>query len=345
MCMKKSLLVFPALAIAVTLAGIGSVSSADSTATVEKKSTTTTIKKKKKVTTTTLPPKGTSTGVSALSLLLTITVENERSSGYSRSLFTHWIDADGDSCNTREEVLIAESKSKAQVDAYGCKVIEGDWLSPYDNQAHTNPSELDIDHMVPLKEAWDSGAWAWSASQRKAFANDLSDDRSLIAVTAGQNRSKGEKDPSNWLPPEAGYRCTYLGEWVAIKSRWKLSMDQSEFGRIKNVLTASCASTTIAPWGSKATASGSTETVAPAGDSAPVVSSPTPTPTGPATSIAAASPASTIATGGVRQVKPVRCGRAEFGQTGQYNGIAYICSDRRQNGELYAVGYFYWRPA
>jgi len=222
---------------------------------VEARKTTTTVKKKK-VVTSTVAPKGSAVTNTALALLLTITVQNERPNGYSRSMFKHWVDADGDSCDTREEVLIAESTSRAQVDAYGCKVIEGDWLSPYDNAAHTNPSALDIDHMIPLKEAWDSGAWAWSAMQRQLFANDLTDSRSLIAVTAGQNRSKSDRDPSNWLPPQTQYRCTYLAEWVAIKSHWKLSMDQSEFGRIKNVLTASCGSTTVAAWGTAGSAKG-----------------------------------------------------------------------------------------
>jgi hypothetical protein len=185
----------------------------------------------------------------ALSVLSTIVVQNEYKTGYSRSFFKHWIDANGNGCDTREEVLIAESQSKAQVDAFGCKVFEGDWLSPYDNVMHTNPSDLDIDHMVPLKEAWDSGAWNWTAAQRQTFANDLSDPRALIAVTVGQNRSKSDRDPSNWIPPQKSYVCTYLSEWVAIKARWNLSMDQSEFGRIKNLLTASCATVMVAQWG------------------------------------------------------------------------------------------------
>ena len=270
-------------------------------------------------------------------MLTTITVENERPNGYSRSSFKHWVDADGDSCDTREEVLIAESTSRAQVDAYGCKVIEGDWLSPYDNVAHTNPSELDIDHMIPLKEAWDSGAWAWSAMKRQLFANDLTDARSLIAVTAGQNRSKSDRDPSNWLPPQTQYRCTYLAEWVAIKSHWKLSMDQSEFGRIKNVLTASCGSTTIAPWG----AAGSAKGAAQGGSSVTTPASP-PSTARPSDSAPATTPGSNS---GIRQVSPVRCAKADFGQTGEYRGAPYICSDRKQDGTLYKPNYYFWRPA
>ena len=333
--MKRSALIFPALAIAVAVGCVSSSSSATS-ASVEARKTTTTVKKKK-VVTSTVAPKSSAVTNTALALLLTITVQNERPQGYSRSKFKHWVDADGDSCDTREEVLIAESTSRAQVDAYGCKVIEGDWLSPYDNVAHTNPSALDIDHMIPLKEAWDSGAWAWSAMKRQLFANDLTDARSLIAVTAGQNRSKSDRDPSNWLPPQTQYRCTYLAEWVAIKAHWKLSMDQSEFGRIKNVLTASCGSTTVAAWGTAGSAKGAVQ----GGSSVTTPASP-PATVRPSDSAPATTPAPSS---GVRQVSPVRCAKADFGQTGEYRGIPYICSDRKQNGTLYKTNYFFWRPA
>ena len=196
--LHRSLIVFPALALAVT---VGCVSSSGAAPSPEAKKTTTTVKKKKAVTTT-IAKGAVLSDPTALSVLATIAVQNEYKTGYSRSLFKHWTDANGNGCDTREEVLIAESQSKPQVDAYGCKVIEGDWLSPYDNVMHTNPSDLDIDHMVPLKEAWDSGAWNWTAAQRQTFANDLSDPRALIAVTAGQNRSKSDRDPSNWIPPQ-----------------------------------------------------------------------------------------------------------------------------------------------
>ena len=334
--LQRSLIVFPALALAVT---VGCVSSSGAAPSPEAKKTTTTLKKKK-VVTSTIAKGAIGVNLTSLSVLSTIAVQNEYKTGYSRSLFKHWIDANGNSCDTREEVLIAESQSKAQVDAYGCKVIEGDWFSPYDNVMHTNPSDLDIDHMIPLKEAWDSGAWSWTAAQRQTFANDLSDPRALIAVTAGQNRSKSDRDPSNWIPPQKSYTCTYLSEWVAIKAHWNLSMDQSEFGRIKNLLTASCATSTIAPWGtttvppSKSATSTATTipTVISATTLAPVVTAP----------LAIADPAGAI---GAREVKPVRCKKAEFGQTGQYQGVPYVCSDHRKDGTAYAAGYYMWRPA
>jgi hypothetical protein len=179
--------------------------------------------------------------VPALELLGEVVVENEHSGGYQRSLFPHWADLDGDGCNTRAEVLMDESSSNAQVDPYGCHVVEGDWLSLYDGREITDPADLQIDHVVALKEAWDSGAWEWSATARKLYANDLTDDRTLRAVSSSTNQSKSDKDPSNWLPPSPDALCTYLGDWVSIKVRWNLSMDQSEYGRIRNLLTDDCA--------------------------------------------------------------------------------------------------------
>ncbi|GAA2775231.1 hypothetical protein GCM10010521_62190 [Streptomyces rameus] len=82
--------------------------------------------------------------------------------------------------------------------------------------------------LVPLAEAWDSGASAWTAAEREAYANDLGDDRALIAVSAASNRSKADQDPSTWLPPAAGYRCQYATDWIADKTRWGLSIDTAE---------------------------------------------------------------------------------------------------------------------
>jgi hypothetical protein len=186
--------------------------------------------------------------------------------------------------------------------------------------------------MIPLKEAWDSGAWNWTSAQRQLFANDLSDPRPLIAVTAGQNRSKSDRDPSNWIPPQKSHTCTYLAEWVAVKSHWKLSMDQSEFGRIKNLLTATCTATTIAPWGTRTSSSTPGQT---ASTGAPSTATTTP-------AKATKAPA---AVSGVREVTASRCKKAEFGQTGQNKGVPYVCSDHRKDGTAYAVGYYMWRPA
>ncbi|MEW1693433.1 HNH endonuclease family protein [Streptomyces sp. NPDC091265] len=108
------------------------------------------------------------------------------------------------------------------------KIVAGEWYSYYDGVTLTAPGGLDIDHMVPLAEAWDSGASQWTAALREAYANDLGSERSLVAVTAKSNRSKSDQDPSTWLPPLADARCTYAADWVSTKLRWGLTADQPE---------------------------------------------------------------------------------------------------------------------
>lgn len=174
-------------------------------------------------------------------LVANLPVATEIRTGYSRDLFPHWIDADRDGCNTRYEVLIAEATTRPSVGS-GCSLTGGRWYSYYDGAYWTDPSDLDIDHMVALAEAWDSGARSWTTSRRQSFANDLGDVRSLVAVTDNVNQAKGDQDPATWMP--ARDRCRYLGEWVAVKTRWRLTVDTAE----KNALTsyaASCSNITI----------------------------------------------------------------------------------------------------
>ena len=161
----------------------------------------------------------------ALALSLTPQIAEDNDSGYDRSLFKHWIDADRNGCNTRAEVLISEAVSKPKVDKK-CKITGGKWLSAYDKKSISSASQLDVDHLVPLAEAWRSGAWAWTAEQRQDFANDLSDKRALIAVTLTTNRSKGDKDISEWVPKVD--TCGYVQNWIAIKIRYSLTYDTKE---------------------------------------------------------------------------------------------------------------------
>lgn len=196
------------------------------------------------------PPKGgqSDNSFAATDVLAQLTVANEVGAGYDRDLFRHWIDADGDDCDTRQEVLIRDSQSSPQIDPYRCKVIAGNWYSPYDGAVWEDPSDVDIDHVVALKEAWDSGAWQWSAEKRRAFANDLSDSRSLMAVTDSVNQSKGDRDPSQWMPPRRDYRCTYISLWLSVKARWSLSVDPSEAGMIRALLDDECRGLRVAKW-------------------------------------------------------------------------------------------------
>jgi len=167
-------------------------------------------------------------------------VEPEHSrTGYRRDLFKHWTDADRNRCDTREEVLKAESLVPAEVGRITCRVISGEWLSAYDGVQVTDPARLDVDHVVALAEAWASGADTWSAERRELFANDLGLDRSLIAVSVNINRVKGDSGPVAWRPPLRSYWCTYAEDWVAIKIRWGLSADQAEVLALAEML-ATC---------------------------------------------------------------------------------------------------------
>lgn len=103
----------------------------------------------------------------------------------------------------------------------------GDWYSEYDGASFTDGSDLDIDHVVPLAEAWRSGADSWSDQEREDFANDLEGPQ-LIAVSASSNRSKGDQDPSSWWPTRTAYQCTYAKMWVATKYRWGLALQSAE---------------------------------------------------------------------------------------------------------------------
>ncbi|MFE7246040.1 HNH endonuclease family protein [Streptomyces sp. NPDC057580] len=182
-------------------------------------------------------------GLSLAEAIAKIPAADERRTGYERDSFKHWIDEDGDSCSTRNEVLIAEA-IKAPEQGARCTLTGGEWLSYYDDVTVTDAKRLDIDHMVPLAEAFDSGAFAWDAARRMRYANDLDTERSLVAVTAKTNRSKADKDPSEWMPPTESARCTYLADWTATKLRWKLTADDKERAALEK-LSEGCSDTVV----------------------------------------------------------------------------------------------------
>ena len=141
---------------------------------------------------------------------------------YDRHGWKHWTDADGDCQDTRNEVLIAESKTTVSFRTdRRCRVVVGQWLAPYTGSAVTNPRSLDIDHMVPLGNSHDSGAWNWSAEQRERYANHLEDPQHLIAVTASANRS---------------YWCQYATDWITIKDDWGLTVTLREADALSGML-------------------------------------------------------------------------------------------------------------
>lgn len=172
-------------------------------------------------------------------MLNSLTVSTPSTQTYNRDYFKHWVDSNGDGCTARAEVLKIESLKPTTVKAgTTCTIETGEWFSVYDNKTITTASTVDIDHFVPLNEAWKSGAYSWDAKKREIYANDLEYAPSLIAVTATSNRSKSDQDPTTWMPPEGSYRCTYTATWITVKWRWQLTIDTAEKAALENALNA-----------------------------------------------------------------------------------------------------------
>lgn len=153
-------------------------------------------------------------------------IADEIRTGYVRTKFKHWVGV-GSGCDSRKSVIISEAVVKPVVEK-GCVIKGGEWLSIYDLVKVTEAGKLDVDHMVPLAEAWDSGASTWDDLKREKYANDQTDPRHLIAVTGPSNRSKSDQDPAEWMPTNKAYHCEYIANWVSIKVRWALSIDPKE---------------------------------------------------------------------------------------------------------------------
>ncbi|WP_082486956.1 cell wall-binding repeat-containing protein [Leifsonia sp. Root112D2] len=181
----------------------------------------------------------------AAQLLAELTTAAPSTVPYSRTQFVHWVDADNNGCDTRGEVLIRQSTTPV-VRTSSCTVTSGRWDSWYDGATWTAASDVDIDHFVPLSEAWKSGAYGWTAAQRQAYANDLDFPLSLVAVTDNVNQSKSDSDPATWLPPLSSTWCRYATDWVLVKYRWHLSVDTTERAKLNSLLAHSCGSATVA---------------------------------------------------------------------------------------------------
>lgn len=179
----------------------------------------------------------------ASTVISQLVVQPESTSpAYDRDAFKHWIDADRDGCNTRAEVLKRDSVVTVTYSS-GCTVATGSWVSKYDGKRHTVAGDMDIDHLVPLQEAWHSGASRWTAAQREAFANDLTFGGALVPMTASLNRSKGAKEPREWTPP--AQRCDYLTDWMLTKWRWNLTVDEAEAADLSARLVGSCGNPSV----------------------------------------------------------------------------------------------------
>ena len=169
----------------------------------------------------------------AASLLAGLRVAPQGSQdGYSRDKFPHWITQSG-ACDTREVVLKRDGTGVTQ--SSSCAATAGTWRSPYDGATWTAASDVDIDHMVPLSNAWKSGAASWTTARRQAFANDLNNPQ-LWAVTDNVNQSKGDSGPEEWKPPSTSFYCTYARSYIKVKSVYDLSVTSAEKSALSSML-------------------------------------------------------------------------------------------------------------
>jgi len=151
--------------------------------------------------------------------------------GYSRDRFPHWRSVDG--CDARQTVLERDGEDVTMNDE--CRAVSGSWYSVYDGETLTDPGDVDIDHTVPLANAWRTGAAEWDDDRRADFANDLERPQ-LIAVSASSNRAKGDQDPSQWQPPQREYWCQYAQDWIEVKYYWELWVTQAERDALAGML-------------------------------------------------------------------------------------------------------------
>ncbi|UQT61667.1 HNH endonuclease family protein [Streptomyces durmitorensis] len=158
--------------------------------------------------------------------------------GYDRDRFgSPWADTDSNGCGTRDDILKRDLEDVKYREG-DCEVASGSLSpDPYTGKDVTfvrGRSQVDIDHLVALSDAWQKGAGTWEPSKRIAFANDP---LNLLAVDAGPNRGKGDGDTATWLPPDKGYRCAYVARQVAVKKKYGVWVTGAERDAMKRVLT------------------------------------------------------------------------------------------------------------
>ncbi len=195
---------------------------------------------------------------------------------YDRDDWKHWTDVDGDCQNTRQEVLIEESSTSVEFeDNRMCRVESGSWTDPYTGILTEDPSDLDIDHLVPLANAHDSGGHAWSKDRKEQFANHLPFEGHLVAATASANRSKGRKGPEEWRPSDRDYWCQYAVDWIAVKREWGLTATRTEVDALREMLDT-CEHASILQTSDAGVASETPSSPTPAPVKSPTVPSPVP---------------------------------------------------------------------
>lgn len=164
------------------------------------------------------------------------TVEKYDDVKYNRKDWKHWSAQNGNTCwNTREQALYNQGKDVVLLDKNkkettdinkACYIKSGVWVDPYSGETFTKPGDLDVDHTVPLNAAAKMGAQSWSPEQKEIFANDLQ--YVLVVTSAKQNRAKGAKTPSEWMPEKQEAHCDYAKIYLEIVNKYKMNLTQAD---------------------------------------------------------------------------------------------------------------------
>jgi hypothetical protein len=159
--------------------------------------------------------------------------------GYTRSQFPHWSDPDRNGCDARNDTLKRDlTDITYKPGTRDCKVIAGQLLDPFSGKVIIfSPTKvvIDIDHVVALSNAWQSGAAYFDKNVRTQIANDP---LNLLAVDAKLNRQKGDGDAATWLPPNKAFRCEYVSRQVAVKAKYRLWVTEPEKVAITKILSS-----------------------------------------------------------------------------------------------------------
>ena len=152
---------------------------------------------------------------------------------YSRSSFKHWTDTNlyANTCDTRQDILQRDMKNMT-FEKDGCTVKTGTLQDPFTGKTLKyvrGNSNVDIDHIVPLKAGWDSGAFAWSDAKREEFANDP---LNLWAVSASANRAKGAQTPATWMPINKDKACEYGLAFLKVSEKYDLKIDKKDVASV-----------------------------------------------------------------------------------------------------------------
>lgn len=155
---------------------------------------------------------------------------------YDRDGWKHWEDFDRDCQNTRHELLIARSLVEVTYTApSGCYVATGAWQGPFTGEIHTEAEQVDVDHVIALRYAHQYGGFRWAPLLKKVFANDP---ENLLVVSRGENRSKGWRGPSEYMPPNRHFHCEYARLWLHLIRKYGIEAPEADSRVIMDIVSA-----------------------------------------------------------------------------------------------------------